>query len=83
MQVDTTMLGLPAKKAKAAPYIASMGIYVFEKQVLHDLLTQRPTERILAKKSFRNRREITMCRRICSKITGRILGRSRRSTTPI
>jgi glucose-1-phosphate adenylyltransferase len=39
MRVDTTVLGLPAEKAKEFPYIASMGIYVFEKQVLHDLLT--------------------------------------------
>jgi glucose-1-phosphate adenylyltransferase len=38
MRVDTTVLGLPVKKAKEFPYIASMGIYVFEKQVLHDLL---------------------------------------------
>ena len=43
MQVDTTVLGLSASQAQAAPYIASMGIYVFEKQVLHDLLTQAPT----------------------------------------
>jgi glucose-1-phosphate adenylyltransferase len=40
MQVDTTVLGLSAEKAKVSPYIASMGIYVFEKQVLHDLLNQ-------------------------------------------
>jgi len=40
MQVDTTVLGLPPKKAKDSPYIASMGIYVFEKQVLHDLLNR-------------------------------------------
>jgi glucose-1-phosphate adenylyltransferase len=38
MRVDTTVLGLPVKKAKELPYIASMGIYVFEKRVLHDLL---------------------------------------------
>ena len=38
MQVDTTVLGLPRQKAKDFPYIASMGIYVFEKQVLFDLL---------------------------------------------
>jgi glucose-1-phosphate adenylyltransferase len=38
MRVDTTVLGLPAKKAKEFPCIASMGIYVFEKRVLHDLL---------------------------------------------
>jgi glucose-1-phosphate adenylyltransferase len=38
MQVDTTALGLTANKARQYPYIASMGIYVFKKQVLIDLL---------------------------------------------
>lgn len=38
MQVDTTTLGLTADQAKEKPYIASMGIYVFKKQVLIDLL---------------------------------------------
>lgn len=38
MQVDTSVLGLSPDEAKTSPYIASMGIYVFEKQVLHDLL---------------------------------------------
>jgi glucose-1-phosphate adenylyltransferase len=42
MRVDTTILGLPVKKAKELPYIGSMGIYVFEKQVLHDLLNAAP-----------------------------------------
>jgi glucose-1-phosphate adenylyltransferase len=42
MQVDTTVLGLTAEEATSSPYIASMGIYVFEKQVLHDLLNQAP-----------------------------------------
>ncbi|HTN70293.1 MAG TPA: glucose-1-phosphate adenylyltransferase [Methylomirabilota bacterium] len=42
MQVDTTVLGLSGKEAKATPYIASMGIYVFERQVLFDLLKQSP-----------------------------------------
>jgi len=42
MQVDTTVLGLPPEKAKELPFIASMGIYVFEKQVLHDLLDEAP-----------------------------------------
>jgi glucose-1-phosphate adenylyltransferase len=40
MQVDTTTLGLTADQAKVKPYIASMGIYVFKKQVLVDLLRQ-------------------------------------------
>ena len=38
MQVDTTTLGLTPDQAKEKPYIASMGIYVFKKQVLIDLL---------------------------------------------
>jgi glucose-1-phosphate adenylyltransferase len=42
MRVDTTVLGLPAEKATGSPYIASMGIYVFEKQVLLDLLKAVP-----------------------------------------
>lgn len=39
MSVDTTVLGLSRDQASQFPFIASMGIYVFEKQVLHDLLT--------------------------------------------
>jgi glucose-1-phosphate adenylyltransferase len=42
MRVDTTVLGLSGKEAKESPYIASMGIYIFEKQVLFDLLKQSP-----------------------------------------
>jgi glucose-1-phosphate adenylyltransferase len=38
MMVDTTSLGLDAEQAKAKPFIASMGIYVFKKEVLIDLL---------------------------------------------
>jgi glucose-1-phosphate adenylyltransferase len=44
MQVDTTVLGLPTEKAKELPYIASMGIYVFERQVLLDLLKKAPDQ---------------------------------------
>ncbi len=40
MQVDTTTLGLEPEAAKLKPYIASMGIYVFKKQVLVDLLNK-------------------------------------------
>lgn len=42
MRADTTVLGLPSDKAMASPYIASMGIYVFEKQALLDLLKTKP-----------------------------------------
>jgi glucose-1-phosphate adenylyltransferase len=38
MQVDTTTLGLSPEKALEMPYIASMGIYVFKKEVLLKLL---------------------------------------------
>ena len=38
MAVDTTVLGLSPEEAKKKPYIASMGIYVFSKDVLIHLL---------------------------------------------
>ncbi|MGA1475097.1 MAG: glucose-1-phosphate adenylyltransferase [Prochlorothrix sp.] len=41
MQVDTTVLGLDAESAQKKPYIASMGIYVFKKEVLESLLAQQ------------------------------------------
>ena len=34
MAVDTSILGLSTEEAKASPYIASMGIYVFKKSAL-------------------------------------------------
>ncbi|MDJ0742220.1 MAG: glucose-1-phosphate adenylyltransferase [Xenococcaceae cyanobacterium MO_167.B27] len=40
MQVDTTILGLNPQQAKEQPYIASMGIYVFKKEVLINLLQE-------------------------------------------
>jgi glucose-1-phosphate adenylyltransferase len=42
MQVDTTVLGLSPEQAKENPYIASMGIYVFKKDVLEKLLEANP-----------------------------------------
>ncbi|NCJ06581.1 glucose-1-phosphate adenylyltransferase [Synechococcales cyanobacterium C] len=42
MQVDTSSLGLNAEEAKQKPFIASMGIYVFKKEVLFDLLRNSP-----------------------------------------
>ncbi|KAL6636956.1 hypothetical protein ACP70R_024528 [Stipagrostis hirtigluma subsp. patula] len=41
MQVDTTVLGLPEEEAKKKPYIASMGVYVFKKDILLNLLRWR------------------------------------------
>ncbi len=44
MRVDTTVLGLNAVEAKQSPYIASMGIYVFKKDVLFDVLRRLPEQ---------------------------------------
>lgn len=44
MQVDTTVLGLNADRAKEQPYIASMGIYVFNRKALRDLLINNPEQ---------------------------------------
>lgn len=38
LQVDTTILGLEAERAKEMPYIASMGIYVVSKEAMISLL---------------------------------------------
>lgn len=40
MRVDTTVLGLTPEQAASQPYIASMGIYVFKKDVLFKLLKE-------------------------------------------
>lgn len=42
MAVDTTVLGLNAAEAQQSPYIASMGIYVFKRDVLLKLLKESP-----------------------------------------
>jgi glucose-1-phosphate adenylyltransferase len=38
MRVDTTALGLSRDQAEKRPFLASMGIYVFRKELLHRLL---------------------------------------------
>ncbi|BBG93311.1 ADP glucose pyrophosphorylase large subunit 1, partial [Prunus dulcis] len=38
MAVDTTVLGLSVEEALKKPYIASMGVYVFKKEILLNLL---------------------------------------------
>ena len=42
MACDTTILGLSPEEAKEKPYIASMGIYVFKKEVMNTLLRDNP-----------------------------------------
>ncbi|XP_076901814.1 glucose-1-phosphate adenylyltransferase large subunit 1-like isoform X2 [Bidens hawaiensis] len=41
LRVDTTILGLSQKDAEESPYIASMGVYVFKRDVLLKLLRWR------------------------------------------
>lgn len=41
MQVDTTVLGLSKEEAEKKPYIASMGVYIFKKDILLNLLRWR------------------------------------------
>ncbi|KAF6252581.1 nucleotide-diphospho-sugar transferase [Scenedesmus sp. NREL 46B-D3] len=43
MRVDTTVLGLSKEEAEKKPFIASMGIYVFKKGVLADMLKEDKT----------------------------------------
>ena len=43
MKVDTQKLGLSAEDAQKRPYLASMGIYVFSRETLFDLLAKHPT----------------------------------------
>ncbi len=43
MRVDTSAFGLSAEEAARRPFLASMGIYVFNYQWLEDLLARDPT----------------------------------------
>jgi len=43
MAVDTSRFGLKASEAKEKPYLASMGIYVFSRSTLFDLLNKFPS----------------------------------------
>ena len=43
MAVDTSRFGLNKDSAKERPYLASMGIYVFSRSTLFDLLNSNPT----------------------------------------
>ena len=43
MAVDTSRFGLEASEAKEKPYLASMGIYVFSRSTLFDLLNKFPS----------------------------------------
>ncbi len=49
MAVDTSRFGLSPESAKEKPYLASMGIYVFSRETLFDLLHQNPTHKDFGK----------------------------------
>jgi glucose-1-phosphate adenylyltransferase len=46
MRVDTTRLGLSPEQARQRPFLASMGIYVFRKDVLRQLLLEEMPEAV-------------------------------------
>jgi len=46
MRVDTTRLGLSPEQAEQRPFLASMGIYVFRKDVLRQLLLEEMPEAV-------------------------------------
>ena len=49
MAVDTSRFGLSAESAKERPYLASMGIYVFSRKTLFDLLDNHPEHKDFGK----------------------------------
>lgn len=54
MRVDTSRLGLSPEQAQENPYIASMGIYVFNKDTLIKLLDEKPQETDFGKEVIPN-----------------------------
>ncbi|MDR2391241.1 MAG: glucose-1-phosphate adenylyltransferase [Planctomycetota bacterium] len=42
MQTDTSIFGLSPEEAERRPYLASMGIYIFDPRILNDLLMSDP-----------------------------------------
>jgi glucose-1-phosphate adenylyltransferase len=54
MAVDTSLLGVSPEVAKEQPYIASMGIYVFNKDVMVKLLEQSPEDTDFGKEILPN-----------------------------
>ncbi len=49
MAVDTSRFGLSTESAKERPYLASMGIYVFSRDTLFDLLNKHPNHKDFGK----------------------------------
>jgi glucose-1-phosphate adenylyltransferase len=49
MRVDTTLLGLTADEARARPFLASMGIYVFKYDVIEQILGEETSHQDFGK----------------------------------
>jgi len=49
MAVDTSRFGLSAEAASERPYLASMGIYVFSRETLFDLINKNPSHKDFGK----------------------------------
>ena len=62
--------------------LASMGIYLFNRDTLVEAARRRPTTTTSARRSFRPRSAPSACRSTCSTATGKTSARSRRSTRP-
>ncbi|KAJ1413103.1 Nucleotide-diphospho-sugar transferase [Sesbania bispinosa] len=58
LQVDTTVLGLSKDEALKKPYIASMGVYVFKKEILLNLLSHPGLAFYAAKPMYTSRRNL-------------------------
>ena len=68
MTVDTTVLGLSDEEAKSSPYIASMGIYVFRKDVLTSLLSDRfPTANDFGSEVIPQAKDVSRSLSLCVK----------------
>ena len=63
------------------PFVASMGIYVFSRDVLYDILAQQHGRRLRPAKSSRTRSKRIACTRISIADSGPTSGRCSRSTT--
>ena len=80
MRVDTTRFGLTREEGEARPFLASMGIYVFNYERLVELLKKMNRWVDFGREIIPRRSKISMCRRIFSTITGKTSERSARFT---
>ncbi len=73
MRVDTAALGLSPAEAARRPFLASMGIYVFERELLFDLLASHPQATDFGKEIIPAALAAGM---ICRAISSRAIGKT-------